>query len=70
MKHGCTPDISASAPPRKHRWKNSDRCAVCGLNREGAGAGPYGSMRYYRDGEMGRAYNAGQCLAPRTEARR
>lgn len=51
-----------SSTPRKHRWKGGDRCTVCGLNREGAGA--YGSMRYYRDGEAGRAYNAGSCTIP------
>lgn len=70
LKHGCSANISANAPPRKHRWKNGDRCTVCGLNREGAGAGPYGSMRYYRDNETGRAYTAGPCVAPQIEAHR
>jgi len=46
---------------KKHQWKNGDTCTVCGLHREGAGAGPYGAMRYYRDGDTERQLKAGPC---------
>lgn len=46
----------------KHRWKNGDACLRCGLRREGAGAGPYGAMRYYRDEQKGVDYKAGPCV--------
>ena len=46
---------------KRHRWNGSDTCADCGLHREGAGAGPYGAMRYYRDDERGASYKPGPC---------
>ena len=47
----------------KHRWtaNNGDTCSACGLHREGAGAGPYGAMRYYRDTDSGYTYKPGAC---------
>lgn len=48
---------------KRHRWNNGDTCLDCGLHREGAGSGPYGSMRYYRDGQAGpRDYKPGPCF--------
>ena len=44
-----------------HRWENGDTCIRCGLHREGAGAGPYGAMRYYRDDQKGYDYKPGSC---------
>lgn len=54
---------------KRHRWaaNNGDRCADCGLNREGAGHGPYGAMRYYFDSDRsGYDYKAPPCV-PREE---
>lgn len=49
---------------KRHRWaaNNGDRCADCGLNREGAGHGPYGAMRYYFDSGKGYDYKAPPCV--------
>jgi hypothetical protein len=49
------------AKPKRHVWKNSDTCVRCKLHREGAGAGPYGAMRYYRDGSRAYGYKPGPC---------
>ena len=57
--------MSKSSNPR-HRWKNTDRCSRCGLRREGAGAGPYGAMRYYREDGKGYDYKAPLCVVPAT----
>ena len=46
----------ASARSALHRWNNGDTCI-----REGAGAGPYGAMRYYRDEQKGYDYKPGSC---------
>jgi len=48
--------------PGQHTWKGGNRCVVCGLNREKAGAV---LMRYYRDGKKSRVTRAGSCKAPR-----
>jgi len=59
-KHDLVEPAGLSAAKR-HRWNNGDTCLDCGLRREGAGAGPYGSMRYYRDEETGAQYKPGPC---------
>jgi hypothetical protein len=49
---------------RLHRWTDDggSTCGACGLHREGAGAGPYGAMRYYRDdARTTYDYKAGPC---------
>lgn len=48
---------------KRHSWtaNNGDTCSRCGLHREGAGYGPYGSMRYYRDDRIDCDYKAGPC---------
>jgi len=56
--------LSGGGRLKRHRWaaNNGDRCADCGLNREGAGYGPYGAMRYYFDsGKGGYDYKAPPC---------
>ena len=50
---------------RRHRWKGTSTCEYCGLHREGAGYGPYGSMRYYRDSGDAWLGSPGQCPQPR-----
>ncbi len=47
----------------RHKWDadNGDTCSRCGLHREGAGAGHYGAMRYYRDGSKSYEYKPGPC---------
>lgn len=52
---------------KRHRWENGDTCKNCGLHREGAGAGPYGAMRYYRDDSTSYDYKAGTCGIERAE---
>jgi hypothetical protein len=54
---------------KRHRWNNGDTCAGCGLHREGAGHGPYGAMRYYRDGDRERLYSPGPCVEPEESGR-
>lgn len=48
---------------KRHRWENGNTCKDCGLHREGAGYGPYGAMRYYRDYSTFYDYKPGACAA-------
>lgn len=59
----CVKHRTVDTKPGKHRWDaaNDDTCSRCGLHREGAGAGPYGAMRYYRDGSTSYDYKPGPC---------
>ena len=52
-----------SGRAKRHAWRGGDTCVDCGLHREGAGYGPYGAMRYYRDGQSGVDYKPGNCPA-------
>ncbi len=63
-------DVVTEVPPSelgggwstmRHSWDSGDTCRRCGLHREAAGVGPYGSLRFWRDDETGYKDRPGEC---------